>query len=236
MVSQRGHEYHFSELEAKIRSSKRPPSDPAAVAATVYRRAGGVPSKTSKTSKKLAGQKKARKEAEKALKEEETMKPEEGEDKLSKPKSVLVNKCQVHLEADEALAKSLEDGEFGIGISPRTHASKTMRKSVKAGEGFTEEGADQREAVARDQADTAIIRDDPAGNDGQGGLDSWFTDAQRTQEPMVRTPARVTKSESPPIQVIDDDDPYTRRLHRMDTRDGQANINVAYNRDAKRTE
>jgi hypothetical protein len=162
----------------------------------------------------------------------------EGTMKSDEPsRSVRVNRCTVHLNPDEALAKSLEDGDLGIGTVPRTYSSKTMmRKSAVGGEGFTEHGADHREEAARAQADMVVIRDDPAGNDGNGGLADWFRDAQRTQEPAVRTPIAMSKAEEPPTRVIDDDDPYVGRLHRMDPRDGQANVDFAYNRDAKRTQ
>lgn len=154
-------------------------------------------------------------------------------------KSVMVGKCQVHLSPDEALSKAIEDGEFGIGTVARTHSSKTMnrlKKGVVGGEGFTEHGADQRETVARAEQDAEILRMDPAGNCGNGGLPDWFADAQKTQEPMVRTPAVMNKAQQPATRVIDDDDPYTKRLHQADPRDtAAADINFAYNRDAKRT-
>jgi hypothetical protein len=180
---------------------------------------------------------------EKALEEDETMKPDKGEDKLSKPtetaKSVLVNRCQVHLGPDEALAKSIEDGDLGIGTVPRHASSKSGRRLSKAvgGEGVTERGGDQREATARAQQDDQVVRMDPAGNCGNGGLPDWFSDAQKTQEPMVRAPAVMSKAQEPPTRVIDDSDPYTRRLHRADPRDAaQADISFLFNRDAKRTE
>lgn len=143
-------------------------------------------------------------------------------------KSVMVGRCQVHLTPDEALAKALEDGDLGIGTVPRTYSSKTMNRLEKAvgGEGQSEHGQDMREAVARGQQDDEVLRDDPAGNDGNGGLSEWFADAQRTQEPMVRTPAVMAKSEPPPTVVIDDDDPYTRRLHQADPRDKSAAFDI----------
>lgn len=177
----------------------------------------------------------------KALREDETMRPQSGEDRISKPiqKSVRVNRCTVHLDHDEALSKALEDGELGIGTVPRTHASKAMlRKSAVGGEGFTERGQDMRETVARDEADRVILRDDPAGNCGNGGLAEWFSDAQKTQDPAVRTQAVITKGmDQDRVNVIDDSDPYAQRMHRADPRTKSAafDIDYAYNRDARRS-
>lgn len=150
-------------------------------------------------------------------------------------KSLRVNTCQVHLEHDAYLAKALDDGDLGIGTVPRTFSSKTMKKAI-GGERFTEHGADHREETARAQQAAEIVTYDPDGTGGDGGLPEWFADAQRTQEPMVRTPAKMAKAQEPPTRVIDDDDPYTKRLHHMDPRDGAANMDFAYNRDAKRTQ
>jgi hypothetical protein len=175
---------------------------------------------------------------------------EEEEDKLSKPpvakggagddaaKSIMVGTCQIHLSPDEALSKSIEAGDLGIGTVPRHASSKSGRRLQKSvgGEGYSEHGHDDRETAARAQCDSDVIRMDPAGNDGNGGLKEWFKDAQKTQEPMVRTPAVISKAQEPVTRIIDDDDPYTRRLHQMGVQDGAANINFAYNRDAKRTQ
>lgn len=177
----------------------------------------------------------------KALREDETMRPQSGEDRISKPtqKSLRVNRCTVHLDHDEALSKAIEDGELGIGTVPRTHASKAMiRKSVVGGEGFTERGQDARETVARAEQDMAVVRDDPAGNCGNGGLAEWFADAQKTQDPAVRTPAAITKGmDQDQINVVDDSDPYIQRMHRADPRTKSAafDIDYAYNRDARRS-
>lgn len=155
-------------------------------------------------------------------------------------KTVKVNRCTVHLGPDEVLAKSLEDGDLGIGTVPRMFSSKVgLKKSVVGGEGFTERGGDVREAVARQQQDELILRDDPAGNCGNGGLDAWFSDAQKTQEPAVRTPAIITKGmDQDRVNVVDDSDPYTRRLHQADPRTKSAvyDLDLAFNRDSKRTQ
>ncbi len=157
----------------------------------------------------------------------------EGNDTL---KSVMVGSCQVHLTPDQALSKALEDGHMGIGTVARTHSSKAMIRKSVGGEGYSEHGQDHRETVARAQQDAEIVRMDPAGNCGNGGLPEWFKDAQSTQEPMVRAPAVMAKAQQPAINVIDDSDPYTRRLHQADPRDhSAADIDYAYNRDAKRT-
>jgi hypothetical protein len=165
----------------------------------------------------LRGRKKSMKPADKPEKDE-----------IMKEKSIRVNHCTIHLDPDEALAKAIEGGHLGIGTVPRTFSSKTMNRLEKAvgGERWSEHGQDMREAVARVQQDAEVLRDDPAGNDGNGGLAEWFTDAQRTQEPMVRTPAVMAKSEPPPTRVIDDDDPYTRRLHQADPRDKSAAFDI----------
>ncbi|MBT8428397.1 MAG: hypothetical protein KJN79_00650 [Gammaproteobacteria bacterium] len=173
----------------------------------------------------------------------ESLRQEFGVRKSEEPtmeKAIRVNRCTVHLDHDAALSKSLEDGALGIGTVPRTFSSKTMktlRKGIVGGEGFTERGGDLRETVARQQQDEIILRDDPAGNCGNGGLDSWFADAQKTQEPAVRTPIVMSKSDQGQVNVIDDSDPYTRRMHQADPREKSAfDIDYAFNRDAKRTQ
>jgi hypothetical protein len=96
-------------------------------------------------------------------------------------------------------------------------------------------GGDNREAAMRLKEQLFTVEDDPAGNRGQGGLDEWWGDAygnSQGQAMDVNVPvgpmSMVSKAEEPPVQVIDDSDPYTRALFRTDPRDGMAGLRMAY--------
>lgn len=110
-------------------------------------------------------------------------------------------------------------------------------------------GGDMRESATRLVTEMMTVDDDPAGNDGQGGLDAWFRDAY-SPAPEVRVPldiraragfdapsgemfGRVITKSAPETVVIDDSDPYQRALSRSDPRDGQAGMRLAYQGDPK---
>lgn len=107
--------------------------------------------------------------------------------------------------------------------------------TVYQGEWSGPRGGDAREQTMRLKEQLMTVEDDPAGNRGQGGLDPWFQDAYGDAQGIetdVNVPvgpaSMVRKAEEPPIQIIDDDDPYTKALYRADPRDGAAGLRMAY--------
>jgi hypothetical protein len=179
MVTKDGKELKFKEVQAKIEASGGA-ADAGAVAAKVYRQAGGVPDKTSKTSKQLKAQKKER-----AAKAMNPAGDDEGDPDLKK-------KCKKSMDADNELAKSVEDGGF-VEMNPWNMApdlSKGILIEEDIGPAIS---GPEAEPIMRQAVIDETVHMDPAGNSGQGGLADWFR--------PIDKPAVIEDAEDPFLAI-----------------------------------
>jgi hypothetical protein len=159
--------------------------------------------------------------------------PEKKEIKKSMPKSEIMMFGSVPIVMggmDLEIEQEMEDG-LAIGTTAQHFSKPSLRKGViYQGESVCLAGGDNREENARASLSAEIQVLDEAGTDGNGGLPEWWKDAERINH-AERLPLNygLYKSAEPETKIIDDSDPYVRRLQLMSTQDGQANVNMAYN-------
>lgn len=88
---------------------------------------------------------------------------------------------------------------------------------------------DSREEFTRARELAMVVEQDPAGFDGQGGLPEWWQDAGLVNMPV----GPMVKAAEPPVQILDDQDPYTRAMIQTDPREGQMGALMAYHGQGK---
>jgi hypothetical protein len=189
--------------------------------------------------KNLLAELRSRKTEKSVTVEAEKVQKENAKVEIKKSRTVRINDVTMHLDADKVLAKSIEDGDVQIGAMARLGGQPSLKKGtiiqnewVKPPEQKWNYG-DDRETEMRQRCLAESAYFDPDGTHGEGGLVEWFRDSD-TDDPHVNVPLGLIRRSERPTVVIDDSDPYIRRTHRMRTADGAANVNYAYNKDAKR--
>jgi hypothetical protein len=170
-------------------------------------------------------------------------------------KSLFKNNIRVDLSAENTILEGLENGTYEIGgqsaglkedgrnrllgmREERLNKGGIAGGTIYQGEHSGPRGCDDRESVARAQCYADMIEIDGAGNQGQGGLGSWFRDAWGGQL-KVNVPVgatKVIKAAAPGVHIIDDvDDPYQKALATARPTESQAGIITAYKgRDCER--
>lgn len=147
-------------------------------------------------------------------------------------KSVQIRNQVIHLGPDDVIVKSMESGDCQIGVEPRHYGGPSLHKGTVLEDDLAQpDQAGERERHVRQQLAQQIEKDSGRQRLAQnpdGGLDEWFRDAERSS--LVNVPVNLIKSDCRPTVVVDDDDPYTRRLHSQHPQDGQSSINLAYHR------
>lgn len=151
----------------------------------------------------------------------------------------------INLSHEDRLLKSLEHG-MTLGADASTlpdpwgpqrlgayQRDALYKGTIYEGECDRPRGGDMREVIARLQSQMTTVEDDPAGNEGNGGLRGWFRQSYGGPEVQhINVPVGFTTidrdEEEPQIRVIEEDDPYHKMLYRTDPRDDSANMRLAY--------
>ena len=178
---------------------------------------------------------------------QEAMAAEQPDPKAAK-KSLSKGQMHIDLSAEDAILAHLDGGAVvdGQAAGMFDTGGRNRLRGVR-GDHLTKGGiaggtiyqgehdvegsrpGDRREMHMQQQVREQNQNDDPAGNDGCGGLPEWFADAERVNVPVGKgmTAGAVTKAE-PSTVVIDDHDPMTRALHNQHPQEHNSGALMAY--------
>jgi hypothetical protein len=166
--------------------------------------------------------------------------------------ALMKGMLHINRSHEDALLKAFGEGmEIGADASvlpdpwgPQRlgayHKDALVKGTIYEGECDRPRGGDMREMVSRIKEQMQTVEDDPAGNEGNGGLHQWFRESYGGPEVhQINVPVgftRIDRNEGEPhIRVIDDDDPYHKALYRTDPRDDSSNMRLAYQGEGRET-
>lgn len=170
------------------------------------------------------------------------------------PQIARKNNLLIDMGAEDTVVNALEKGGACIGRQAAgiqedgrnrllgMRQERMEKATIYQGEwdAHGSRGGDLREPVARAQCSQEMVEMDPAGNRGQGGLNSWFADAwsQLSDEAKMQTRQGMRgplatgwqkgMGSDESLTIIDDSNPYSKAVYHGQPGEHQSAVRLAY--------